>query len=941
MLDSRSAPAAPKLNVLLIVSDDLRDAVGCFGNAAVKTPYLDRLAARGVRFDRAYAQYPVCNPSRTSFMTGLRCEQTGVTGNTTMFRTKLPDIVTLPQMLRQRGWWAGSYGKIFHVGEAYGEFRDGWMDVGKSWDDAKMFRPTPAGRVIEGRNLTGGKLKWCEWGATAGTDDDQPDGQNALHAIRAIEAQEAAGRPWFVGAGFHRPHDPFVSPKKYFDLYPPGSLQLYHDPTNASPLRPLSVPRGGFAASFNAFTDAERTEFLRGYYAGVSFMDAQVGRLMDTLDRLKLWDRTLVIFAGDNGYHHNERNWWNKDTLFERSCRVPLIICAPGARAGEVCRGLVELVDLYPTIADFCGTEPPHALAGKSLRPLLENPSRPGKDAAFTLVTRGAQHGQTVRTDRWRFTRWSDGSTELYDEAEDREEMRNLADDPSQAANIQKLSQLLDRVGPLRSAAAAPVTERTQVSQLWGAAGEKWSPTSRLPDFSFAGYRRGEEPFRIPKEAINVTAFGARGDGVIDDTAAFKKAIAAGDGKVILIPAGRFVLSDVLEIRRSNVVLRGAGSDKTVLLFTKPLEELRPRPAKTDGNQPTSGWSWGGGLIMVGGREAAPERVARVSSPAQRGTNRLTLERAMFDAGDEVVLTVQDDQAKSLVNYLYRGQAGDISGLNNWKCRQVFRVTAANGNSVALDRPLRFDARREWQPRLESWRPAVTDVGVEGVAFEFPAKPYAGHFRELGFNPVVIEATAAHCWLRDLRIWNADSGPYINGSFCTLDGIRIGADAGRKSAQGHTGHHGITFYGHDGLCTNFSIETQFIHDVTVQSAMGCVYCAGRTANLNMDHHRWAPYENLFTDIDAGEGTRLFSSSGGGNRGAHTAAGSTFWNIRTRQPATKPRSLGIDAINIVGVRFRETRESLPADLWYEPIPPEQLQPANLYEAMRARRHEAGK
>ncbi len=317
-------PAAEKFNVLLIISDDLRDTVGCYGNSAVKTPNLDRLAARGVRFDRAYAQYPVCNPSRTSFLTGLRCEQTKVVSNNTFFRTALPDIVTLPQFLRQQGWYAAGYGKIFHLRGPSPEQQALSQDLPRSWDEAAAFKATPAGRVLEGRNLTGGKLEWCHWGMTAGSDDDQPDGQTAAHAIGTIEKITAQGKPWMVAAGFHRPHDPFISPQKYFDLYPPGSLKLYHDPTNITALRPLSIQGGAFAQAFDAFTDTEREEFLRAYYAGVSFMDAQVGRLLDTLDRLKLWDRTLVIFCGDNGYHHNERNWWNKNTLFERSCRVPL-----------------------------------------------------------------------------------------------------------------------------------------------------------------------------------------------------------------------------------------------------------------------------------------------------------------------------------------------------------------------------------------------------------------------------------------------------------------------------------------------------------------------------------------------------------------------------------------------------------------------------------------
>lgn len=449
--DLAAAQPSRRLNVLLILSDDLRDTVGCYGNTAVKTPHIDRLAARGVRFDRAYVQYPVCNPSRTSFLTGLRPEQTGVVDNGTHFRDQLPEIVTLPQLLRQGGWYAAGFGKIFHLGGRDGPSQDRWIDLPYSWDEARVFRATDAGRVVEGRNLTGGALKWCQWGATAGSDDDQPDGQTAAAAIAVME--RLGDRPWIIGAGFHRPHDPFISPQKYFDLYPPGSLSLYHDPADIAPVPPLSMPGGGFAAAFNAFSDQERLEFLRAYYAGVSFMDAQVGRLIDALDRLKLWDRTVVVFAGDNGYHHNERNWWNKNTLFERSCRVPLIVCAPGIRGGAVCHGPVEMLDLYPTVADYCGLALPHPLEGQSLRPLLEDPSKPAREATYTLVMRGrGQYGQSVRTDRWRYTRWTDGTAELYDEQADPEETRNLADVARLAPLVKELSDRLDRLPKLKAA---------------------------------------------------------------------------------------------------------------------------------------------------------------------------------------------------------------------------------------------------------------------------------------------------------------------------------------------------------------------------------------------------------------------------------------------------------------------------------------------------------
>ena len=435
--------AAERPNVLLIVSDDLRCTLGCYGVPAVKSPNIDRLAARGVRFERAYCQYPVCNPSRTSFMTGLRCEQTGVTDNNTFFRDRMPDVVTMPQMLRQQGWTARSYGKIFHVGGSPGEINQRMMDQGKSWDEAAMFQPTPVGRQGETRNLTGGMLKWCVVGRMEGGDDDQPDGQTAVQVMKSIEELTTAGKPWFLGSGFHRPHDPFLSPKKYFDLYPTPALKLYRDPPDMTPAPPLAMPGGSFAKAFDAFTDNDRLDFLRAYYAGISFTDAQTGRLLDTLDRLKLWNNTIVILLGDNGYHHNERGWWNKNTLFERSCRIPLIICAPGAKGGQACRSLVELVDIYPTVADYCGVRPPAGLAGQSLRSLVEDPSLPGRKQAYTLVTRGAKYGQTVRTDRWRCTLWSDGAVELYDEQADPEETRNLAADAQHAATVQDLTALL------------------------------------------------------------------------------------------------------------------------------------------------------------------------------------------------------------------------------------------------------------------------------------------------------------------------------------------------------------------------------------------------------------------------------------------------------------------------------------------------------------------
>ncbi len=419
---------AAKPNVLLIMADDLRDFGGAFTREVVKTPNLDRLRARGTTFERAYVQYPVCNPSRSSMMTGLRAEQTGIVGNDIPLRQKLPDIVTLPQLCKDAGWQSHAFGKLYHLGGGKdAEARLRWMDAGKSWHTAQAFQATPTGRkMLEGRNVTGGALNWCSWGVADGGDDDQPDGQIATATAAMIE--KLGDTPWFIGCGFMKPHDPFIAPKKYFDQYPLKSLKPWIDPAEMTPVRKEAVGFGAYGESFGKFTEVEWRELFRAYCAGTSFMDAQLGRVLDALDKRKLWDKTIVIFVGDHGYHTGERQWWNKNTLFERSCRAPLVIAAPGMKGGQVSRSLVEFVDLYPTVADLCGLKVPHKVPGVSLRPVLESPAASVKDTAFTLVTRGPKlHGQSVRTARWRFTRWSDGQTELYDHDTDPEELRNVA----------------------------------------------------------------------------------------------------------------------------------------------------------------------------------------------------------------------------------------------------------------------------------------------------------------------------------------------------------------------------------------------------------------------------------------------------------------------------------------------------------------------------------
>ena len=449
LISALSFAAEQRPNVLLIMADDLRDFGGAFTRQVVKTPNLDRLRARGTTFERAYVQYPVCNPSRSSMMTGLRAEQTGVVGNDTRLRERMPDVVTMPQLCKEGGWQSHAFGKLFHLGGGRNtQLRERWMDAGRSWHTAQAYEATETGRkMITGRNVTGGALKWCSWGAADGNDEDQPDGQIAAATVAMIE--KLGSTPWFIGCGFMKPHDPFIAPKKYFDLYPSASLKPWHDPAGMDAVRPESVGFGEYGRAFGKFTDQEWLELFRAYCACTTFMDAQLGRVLDVLDQNNLWDKTLVIFVGDHGYHTGERQWWNKNTLFERSCHAPFIIAAPGMKGGQTSRSLVEFVDLYPTVADFCGLKMPHAPAGVSLRPVLQDHAASVKDAAFTLVTRMPPlHAQSVRTDRWRLTRWSDGVTELFDHDADPEELHEVSAQHTDV--VTRLSAKLDTLPPFK-----------------------------------------------------------------------------------------------------------------------------------------------------------------------------------------------------------------------------------------------------------------------------------------------------------------------------------------------------------------------------------------------------------------------------------------------------------------------------------------------------------
>jgi uncharacterized sulfatase len=424
-----------KPNVLFIVVDDLNHSLGCYGHSVVKSPNIDRLTKRGIRFDSAYCQFTVCNPSRTSFLTGLRPDSTGIFNNTTPFRSRLPDAVTLPQLFRKRGYFTARVGKVFHSMRNMGD--------PKSWDITSDPKGTPLGKKGRGRNLTGGRVRWCRWLAAEGDDEDQSDGQVAAEAVRFLEQHR--NDPFFIAVGFHRPHDPFIAPKRYFDLYPLELLTPPKDPPDRSAELPQAIG-SSWKADFDRFTDQERREFMRAYYAGISFMDTQVGKIIAAMNRMKLWHNTIVIFFSDHGYHLGQRGWWNKNTVFELSARVPLIMVTPGMKSkGKSCSRIVEFVDIYPTLADLCGLSAPDNLEGKSFKPLLKNPNLSWKKAAFTQVQRGKIAGRSVRTGRWRYTEWDGGrqGVELYDHDNDPGEYYNLARDSQYTQTIARLKRLL------------------------------------------------------------------------------------------------------------------------------------------------------------------------------------------------------------------------------------------------------------------------------------------------------------------------------------------------------------------------------------------------------------------------------------------------------------------------------------------------------------------
>jgi arylsulfatase A-like enzyme len=438
--------AKPKYNVIVIASDDLRPTLGCYGNSIVKTPNVDRLASQGVRFDRAYTQYPLCNPSRSSLLTGRYPTQTGVMDNELYFRALHPEFVSLPQHFKANGYATLRSGKIFHGGI---DDTEAWTEGGEARNFTGAQRP-PSNADSAERIAHSDRIEVLE-----GDGEKSGDYQMATRAIEYLEKYK--DKPFFLAIGSAKPHSPPSAPKKFFDLYDADKIPL---PPDFSP-RPVAPPGFPEISIARRNTDlfigrdaspAEARQMIRAYYASVSFMDEQVGRVLDAVDRLQLREKTIIVFWGDHGYHLGEKGKWSKAySLFEIATRVPFIIAGPGITKGVSPR-TVQLLDMYPTLVELCGLpppyEPPSRLEGHNLISLLRHPQAKWNYPAFSVVLYQGKLGKSVRTERWHYVQWDDGRSGemLLDHANDPLELKNLAADPAYSKTVSEMRKLLAQI---------------------------------------------------------------------------------------------------------------------------------------------------------------------------------------------------------------------------------------------------------------------------------------------------------------------------------------------------------------------------------------------------------------------------------------------------------------------------------------------------------------
>jgi arylsulfatase A-like enzyme len=444
-------------NVLFIAVDDLRPQLHCYGQTQMITPNFDRLAARGMLFERAYCQQAVCAPSRVSLLTGCRPDITKVTDLKTPLPTVRPDLVTLPKHFRDNGYATVSLGKIFHHGQTddpNGFSEEVWQPAGGS----AAYATEASRQLVEERRKTAApdaRVKGPPVERADVADAAYPDAKVAERAIEYLA--KLKDRPFFLAVGFYRPHLPFNAPKKYWDLYDPASINLSDQPVRAKDAPAIAFTSFGELRGYagmpaqGPIDDMQARELIHGYYASVSYLDAQLGKVLDALNAQGLADNTIIVLWGDHGWHLGDQGMWCKHTNFEIATRVPLFIAGPSITPGTRTRALTELIDVYPSLCDLAGLSKPQQLEGESFVPLLQKPDLTGKRAAFSLYPHEGRMGYSVRTDRWRFTRWAPKrgtkaafELELYDHQDNDRESVNVAGDARYAQVVKELSAMLD-----------------------------------------------------------------------------------------------------------------------------------------------------------------------------------------------------------------------------------------------------------------------------------------------------------------------------------------------------------------------------------------------------------------------------------------------------------------------------------------------------------------
>jgi len=451
-------------NILMIVFDDLNDYLGPFGDPNAKTPSLDTFVKSALRFDRAYCQYPVCGPSRASFMSGLYPEASGVLDNNTHVRPNCPDAVNMLEYFKGKGYWTASAGKIFHgytniaerdqstyAADWFRNAEDPWRkklerqfvsEVGPIKGNEAAYKAFMKEKFVSPERVV-------QAIATDLKDEDHKDGRTATRVRSYLEDKPFGERPFFIGCGLAKPHVPHFAPKKYFDMYPLDELEFEDVPADDWKNKPKDAiyeKYKGYGAKFEVNDRALRAKWLQAYLACVSFSDAMFGQVMDALEKSGFAENTIVIVFGDHGYHIGEHYLYGKTTLFEESARVPFMIRVPGKTpAGTSTRSFAQLLDVYPTLTDLCGLETPAHVQGTSLVPVLEDPAKSVRDSVYTVVTRS--HGmvaQAVRYKNWRYAEWgSPDKAELYDLDKDPKEYSNVADNPEYKKVVKQLSGII------------------------------------------------------------------------------------------------------------------------------------------------------------------------------------------------------------------------------------------------------------------------------------------------------------------------------------------------------------------------------------------------------------------------------------------------------------------------------------------------------------------